>query len=60
MSLTRPEASYPSQIPAQLQEPVYESATLEELMDIMFSNMPNIITIPKEVLIQNYLYAPWM
>ena len=26
----------------------------------MISDMPNLFNIPKEVLFQNYLYAPWM
>ena len=40
MAPRKPRGSYPSQIPTQLQEPVCESATLEELMDSMFSDMP--------------------
>ena len=55
-----PEANYPSQMPTQLQEPVYESATLKESKDSLFSDMPNLINVPKEVFFQNYLYTPWM
>ena len=60
MAPRRPEASYPSQIPTKPQESAYKSPTLEELMDSMFSDMPDIIYIPEEVLFQNYLYAPWI
>ena len=60
MSLRKPETSYPSQIPTQLQEPVYKSATLEGPMDSMISDMPNLIDVPKEVLFQNYLDTPWV
>ena len=60
MAPRRPGASYPSQIPTQPQEPVYEPATLEELMDSMFSDMPNLVNISKEVFFQNWLYTPWM
>ena len=54
------QTSYPSQIPTQLQGPVYESATLEKPIDSVISDMLNLINDPKEVLFQNYLYAPWM
>ena len=60
MSLRRPETSYLSQILTHLQESVNESATLEESMGNMFSDMPDLIDIPKDVLFQNYLYTPWM
>ena len=60
MALRRPEDSYPSQVPTQLQEHVYESVTLKEPMGSMFSDMPNLINVPKEMLFQNYLYTPWM
>ena len=56
-ALRKPEASFPFQIPTQSQYPVYESATLEELMESMFGYMQDLIDIPKEVLFQNYLYA---
>ena len=58
MALRKPETSYPSQIPTQPQELIYESATLEEPMDSMISDMPNlIIDIPEEVLFQNCIYT---
>ena len=60
MALRKPETSHPSQIPSQLQEPVYESATLEEPMDSMISDMPDFINVPKQVLFWNYLCTPWM
>ena len=60
MAPGRPEASYPSQIPIKPQEPVYKSAILEEPMYKMFSDMSNLINIPKEVLFWSSLYAPWM
>ena len=50
MALRKPEASNPSLIPTQLQEPAYESATLEEPMDSMISDMPDLINIPKEMI----------
>ena len=60
MAPRKPEISYPSQIHIQLQEPVYESATLEEPLESIIRDMPNLINIPKDMLFQNYLYAPWM
>ena len=60
MALRRPKASYPPQMPTQSQEPVYRYASLKELMDSIFINMPNLTDAPKEVLFQNYLYAPLM
>ena len=60
MAPRKPETSYPSQIPIKPQEPIYESATLEEPMDSMISDIPNLTDIPKEVFFQNYLYILWM
>ena len=54
------QTNYPSQITTPLQETIYALAMLEEPMDNMINDMPDLIDIPKEVLFQNYLYPPWM
>ena len=56
MSPRTSETTYPSQIPTQPQEPIHESATIEEPMDSMIRDMPSLIDVPREVLSQNYLY----
>ena len=44
-----------SKYPPNLQEPVYKSAILEDPMDSMSCDMPDLIDVLKEVLFQNYL-----
>ena len=48
MAAREPETGYPSQIPIQPQEPIYESAILIKHMDSMITYMPNLINIPKK------------
>ena len=55
MALRKSQASYSSKIPTPPTKPKYESATLEEPIDSMISDMPTPINVPEEVLFQNYL-----